>query len=257
MDNRFNTKILYIILFFSLLILVIPKQSNAQLKYTLEANFGYNLLIANSKVLYEDATYGLFTNYQYFPFGISLVATNSPYVLIDIGINLENRYLNRQTSYQSLNEDFKILFYILKIPIHMRINLPIYDLFIITGFSMNFIIGADFSGTMMRYSPPASDNKNDNYIINRQQNPPSVDDIEVIDIDDPLYTGEDDLLMENFNTSDYTLNLGVGWKYNLNDTFYTIIMIRMEFSIIDIDRSLYYETYLHSFIIMGSFGINL
>jgi hypothetical protein len=188
---------------------------------------------------------------MYFPFGITITATNSPYVLIDIGMNYEQRYLNRQTSYQGLEEDFEIILHLLKFPIHLRINLPYYNLFILSGFSMNFVIGAEFSGTMMKYGVDQGEKET------KQQDPPSTEDIEVININDPLFTGEEDLLKENFNTADYTLNIGIGWKYMLNEQFYTIVQLRFEFSIIDIDRALYYETYLHSLILMGSFGINL
>ncbi len=221
------------------------------LKWTFEFNLGYNLIVPYSKIFYEADSFYFNTRYLNFPFGIKFTATTTPILLMDLGVNYEPRTFVRKMSFGGKNEDLKILFHMIKIPLNLRFNIP-YDMFISLGFSLNFVAAYGFSGQVVTYS----ENPNPTGLPDPTE-PPDPNDLTETDLDDPYYVGDDDLFRTLFNRSDYTINVGFGWKYNINNRLYTIAWLQLEMSIVDIDKSQYYQTYTFSIVVSGTLGVNI
>lgn len=239
-----HRKINIFIIIIIFLILLTAKNLFAQhkLQYSIEFNLGYNLIIPDTHILYDVTEYNINFSYLNFPLGISISFSTIEVASFSIDILFEYRTFTRHTIYtpptsSTMQENFIIEFTLLHIPASLRIHLPL-NLFIHFGLSMSFVIHSEFWGTAF-------------YCTNAYETAPDSTQIKIIN---PRYYYE---LRDAFQNVDYSVHIGLGWKYDLSDKYYLLFQLRGSFSIIDIDKDINYETYLYSILTLISFGMKL
>lgn len=221
-----------------LLSLVFAGEAYSQLRFSVELNLGYDIIIPQNTVTDDISDQAFSPNLAYFPIGASLSFTTTDVVSFALDAFYEYRYFERRTVTQNLQERLGISFHMLNVPLSMRVHLP-KNLFLSVGFALNFVFNYNLSGTAFYYT-------------NSPDTPPTEDDICIVD---PEHYYED--LKYAFHNVDWRITAGVGWRYYFSQKYYLLLQIRGSFSVIDIDKGAYFETYIHSIYLLGSFGINL
>jgi hypothetical protein len=242
--NKYLKHLMITILILFCFIFAVSNISYAQLSWSIEFDVCYDAIIPNSKILYNANEYSFTSYFLYFPVGVTLSFTTSKFVSFAVDLFYEYRFFTRNTTYQTKSEKFSFGFHLLQLPISMRIHLPL-NMFITVGFQMNFVVGSHFEGDMLHYLSEPTNITNDNEIPD-----PKIEEVEVIDSGSVIFQNV-------VHNTDYSFTIGFGWKYNFTEKLFLVVQARGAFSIKDIDKSLYYRTYLYSIIAIASFGINL
>ncbi len=236
--NKRGLRLCILIMFFMLLSMIFAGSVYSQLRFSVELNLGYDIIIPQNEVFDGISDQSFSPNFAYFPIGASLSFTTTDIVSFALDVFYEFRYFERRSVTENLQERLRIRFHMLNVPLNMRVHFPL-DLFLTVGFALNFVLGYDLSGTAFYYT-------------NSPEDAPTEDDICIVD---PKHYYKS--LQYAFHNIDWRITAGLGWRYRFTKKYYLVIQIRGSFSIIDIDKSAYFKTNIHSIYLLGGFGINL
>lgn len=222
-----------------LLLLGLKSPAFAQLDFAVEFNVGYDLILPASSIGYEPDDYAFGISYSNIPFGVSLSMTTSPIVSFGADFLYEYRWFTRYTSFLGLEESFAVGLHTIRFPISLRFHLPL-QIFLSVGFELSFAVGNNMDGVMFHYT-------------NAKETTPIESEITPIDLND---VSNDIYFRDYFRYNDYSIQIGAGWRYYFSDIYYLMIRLIGSFSIVDLDRSGNYETFMNSIYILAGFGID-